>query len=234
MLSSLIGLPPSWSASLAEAGFSEDEISAIRSRKIASRTPSSQCNYGDRPASPATMNTTPVVTRPTPRTTSLPRKFVGSNSNSSPRSSPPHPIIPPVRSSSASVSGRKPSTDSGFSNHSGSTSRDGDLPVDMADALSMLHRKQRSYSSLHSLRHIRSRTSSSVSAADFPAPQVVKAPLQPKRTLHVVNGFASLGINTPPPAYDTTDRPQFSPDRKDPTIFSQNPPESHTRNEGRA
>jgi hypothetical protein len=101
----------------------------------------------------------------------------------------------------------------------------------MADALSMLHRKQRSYSSLHSLRHIRSRTTSSGSAAEFPAAQVVKVPPQPKRTLHVVNGFASPGINSPPPAYDTTDRPQFSPDHKDPTIFQQSPPESHSRNE---
>ncbi|KAJ7607403.1 hypothetical protein FB45DRAFT_1135466 [Roridomyces roridus] len=53
------GLPPSWTTSLQEAGFSDDEIAAIQQRRLADRP-------RERPISPA-------VLRPGPRTTSLPK-----------------------------------------------------------------------------------------------------------------------------------------------------------------
>ncbi|KAF8192663.1 hypothetical protein K438DRAFT_854266 [Mycena galopus ATCC 62051] len=55
------GLPPSWTTSLQEAGFSDDEIAAIQQRKMADRPPR------DRTNSP------PAVVKPVPRTTSLPK-----------------------------------------------------------------------------------------------------------------------------------------------------------------
>ncbi|KAJ7131480.1 kinase-like domain-containing protein [Mycena epipterygia] len=55
-----VGLPPSWTTSLQEAGFSDDEIAAIQQRRLADRP-------RDRSYSPAT------VLRPVPRSTSLPK-----------------------------------------------------------------------------------------------------------------------------------------------------------------
>ncbi|CAK5271133.1 unnamed protein product [Mycena citricolor] len=54
-----VGLPPSWTTSLQEAGFSEEEIAAIQQRKMADRP---------FPRSPAV-----AVVKPVPRSTSLPR-----------------------------------------------------------------------------------------------------------------------------------------------------------------
>ncbi len=60
-----VGLPPTWSASLAEMGFSEHEIAAIHARRNANR-PTLYALSG----SPAS-STHSIVMRPTPRTTSL-------------------------------------------------------------------------------------------------------------------------------------------------------------------
>lgn len=69
---SFAGLPPTWSASLAEMGFSPEEIAGIHARRAASK-PSTlyalQSNRSDSPAS----STHSAITRPMPRSTSLMR-----------------------------------------------------------------------------------------------------------------------------------------------------------------
>ncbi|KAH9476995.1 Serine/threonine-protein kinase pakC [Psilocybe cubensis] len=115
-----VGLPPSWSTSLAAAGFTEEEIAAIQARRAAGvRSPANlQYLYNERPQSPAaaafpshpqasssssstTPNATvPIIANPTPRTTSLPRliPLVASAS------------APPSSSSAASGSAAGPSS----------------------------------------------------------------------------------------------------------------------------
>ncbi|PPR01671.1 hypothetical protein CVT24_001500 [Panaeolus cyanescens] len=146
------GLPPSWSISLASAGFSDDEIGAIQARRIAGgrSPPDLRYLYNERPLTPAaatafntpwgaaavftppggagpsslssqppaqfatTSNGVPILTNPTPRSTSLGR---GTSSNpntpglstSAPSGSfadqqnrPPVPTIPHQLSNSSS------------------------------------------------------------------------------------------------------------------------------------
>lgn len=87
-------MPPSWSTSLASAGFTEEEIARIHTRReMGVRSPPDlRYLYNERPRSPAstvvfppgpnqppqpfivpTTAPVPVLTHPTPRTTSLPR-----------------------------------------------------------------------------------------------------------------------------------------------------------------
>jgi len=92
-----VGMPPSWSTSLASAGFTEEEIARIQARReMGIRSPPDlRYLYNERPRSPAataifppgyanpnqppqpfTLSTAapvPVLAHPTPRTTSLPR-----------------------------------------------------------------------------------------------------------------------------------------------------------------
>ncbi|KAF9054234.1 hypothetical protein BJ165DRAFT_695596 [Panaeolus papilionaceus] len=163
------GLPPSWSTSLASAGFSEGEIGAIQARRIAGARspPDLRYLYNERPLTPAaatafntpwgaaavftppgstasgssssqppaqfatTPNGVPILTNPTPRSTSL-RGGAATNPNtpglstsapsgsfSDQQSRPPVPTIPhqlsnsssnpSIRSAAGSVAGlRKP------------------------------------------------------------------------------------------------------------------------------
>ncbi|KAG6836983.1 hypothetical protein H0H93_016936 [Arthromyces matolae] len=99
-----MGLPPSWSLSLAKAGFSEEEIAEIQSRRSAgSRSPGSTYLYTARPASPAytpaaTVSNTPILTNPLPRSTSLARGQHGQGQSQMPSPPPMHPPIPSVGS----------------------------------------------------------------------------------------------------------------------------------------
>ncbi|KAJ7456908.1 hypothetical protein FB451DRAFT_1564329 [Mycena latifolia] len=84
------GLPPSWTTSLQEAGFSDDEIAAIQQRRLADRP-------RDRPHSPA-------VVRPVPRSTSLPKSqhtpassLSASSASASSTNSSPVPVLPRER-----------------------------------------------------------------------------------------------------------------------------------------
>ncbi|KAJ7740996.1 hypothetical protein B0H14DRAFT_3608806 [Mycena olivaceomarginata] len=67
------GLPPSWTTSLQEAGFSDDEIAAIQQRRLADRPRQDR----DRATSPA------AVVRPVPRSTSLPKNQQGGHTPAS-------------------------------------------------------------------------------------------------------------------------------------------------------
>ncbi|KAG6868783.1 hypothetical protein C0993_010710 [Termitomyces sp. T159_Od127] len=64
-------LPPTWTANLANAGFTEEEITAIQNRRQAARSPGPHHLYHNRPASPAFLPTDPVLAYPSPRTTSF-------------------------------------------------------------------------------------------------------------------------------------------------------------------
>lgn len=151
-INSYDGLPPSWSTSLASAGFSEGEIGAIQARRIAGARspPDLRYLYNERPLTPAaatafntpwgaaavftppgstasgssssqppaqfatTPNGVPILTNPTPRSTSL-RGGAATNPNtpglstsapsgsfSDQQSRPPVPTIPHQLSNSSS------------------------------------------------------------------------------------------------------------------------------------
>ncbi|KAF8954438.1 hypothetical protein BDZ97DRAFT_467413 [Flammula alnicola] len=140
-----VGIPPSWSTSLASAGFTEEEIAAIQARRAAGvrSPPDLRYLYNERPRSPAlagfpgsnTNGTTagvPVLTHPTPRTTSLhrigpsaPSNLNPNNASSEPASSPfpsaatsTRPALPSINTSSSSTN----STTHATSNTNASTS----------------------------------------------------------------------------------------------------------------
>lgn len=94
-------MPPSWATSLAQAGFTATEIADMQSRRTGgNRSPSSTYFFSDRPESPSYSTTAlpaPVVTHPSPRSTSLFRKYSDASLTStthSGRQSPPPPPLP--------------------------------------------------------------------------------------------------------------------------------------------
>ena len=95
-------MPPSWSTSLASAGFTEEEIAAIQARRAAGvrSPPDMRYLYNDRPQSPATAafaQGVPVLTHPLPRSTSL-HRLAPSAANPEP-ASPPRPTLPNINTS---------------------------------------------------------------------------------------------------------------------------------------
>ncbi|KAF8901034.1 hypothetical protein CPB84DRAFT_1847015 [Gymnopilus junonius] len=111
-----VGLPPSWSTSLASAGFTEEEIAAIQTRRTTGvrSPPSLQYLYNERPRSPAvtsgfpfsTQSTSgvPILTHPTPRTTSLNPSRLGPSAGPS----TPETLRPPTVPASSSAQQRPP------------------------------------------------------------------------------------------------------------------------------
>ena len=101
-----IGLPPSWSTQLASAGFTPEEIAAIQTRRVNM--------YNGRPDSPnlrintaPPTTTTPILSRPSPRTTSLRRQFSDASLHATSQAhskSPPQVTQPPLTSSPSSTS----------------------------------------------------------------------------------------------------------------------------------
>ncbi|GLB44224.1 putative protein tyrosine kinase [Lyophyllum shimeji] len=196
----LTGLPPSWSTSLAKAGFTEEEIADLQSRRAAgSRSPASSYLYADRPASPAyTPANPPIITHPTPRSTSLLRQYSDASLRVGAEGARPPPTMPHL------PSGAVPTT--GFPNGPPQRQFSSDRPS--------IHRHQPS-SSLHSLSnsvesHVTSTSGSSfvqdaalrpVRAAS-PLGQAESAHAQPstppRRTYHIAN---EISINSPPPSY---------------------------------
>jgi hypothetical protein len=112
-------MPPSWSTSLASAGFTEEEISRIHTRReMGVRSPPDlRYLYNERPRSPAATATFPpgyanpnqpplpfglpaapapgpVLTHPTPRTTSLPR---GATPVDQPPNTQQKPLLPSLQ-----------------------------------------------------------------------------------------------------------------------------------------
>src|SRR5690349_6776025 len=96
----LLGLPPSWSKSLAEIGYSEEEIANLSVKRVVNsravqqlyntvrpESPAlaplpnathSQSSHNDRSVSPSSThksNSSPILTHPLPRSTSLVRKY---------------------------------------------------------------------------------------------------------------------------------------------------------------
>ncbi|KAG5726666.1 hypothetical protein E4T56_gene4329, partial [Termitomyces sp. T112] len=80
------GMPPTWTASLTNAGFTEEEIMEIQTRRQATRSPGLQYLYNTRPASPAYSTTDRVLVHPLPRSSSLHRPSA---------ESPARPSTPP-------------------------------------------------------------------------------------------------------------------------------------------
>ncbi|KII90107.1 hypothetical protein PLICRDRAFT_40309 [Plicaturopsis crispa FD-325 SS-3] len=188
------GMPPSWTSRLAAAGFSEDEIAAIQARRNAARSPSSasgfphsayQSSISDLSHSPASG---PVLARPSPRTSSLPRQYSeASLSSAYSRRGDAPPPVPLLPSQSRNPPVRKASDT--YSESSSSSSMDGTntsdaqyVYVDHAGN-SVSHRAPATSSSDHSSRPV-----------DKKCPQT-----PPRRQFRVVN--ESPRAMSPPPAY---------------------------------
>ncbi|KAF6750907.1 hypothetical protein DFP72DRAFT_1138883 [Ephemerocybe angulata] len=109
----LVGMPPSWSTSLAAHGFSEEEIAMLQHRRAESRSPSSQNLFNLRPDSPKISHpyqtngpavaNTPLLANPAPRTTSLPRQYSDASLRSGAQPTQQRPPLP-FSQSSASMS----------------------------------------------------------------------------------------------------------------------------------
>ena len=206
---SLVGLPPSWSASLIEAGYSDAEIAAINARRAASRSPTSQYGYTERPRSPATGNT--VMLHPAPRTTSLSRL-----------SPSPIPSLPFGQSVLSMAHVRKISIESSRQACESPSSvieisKDADAQyIEISSNLPTAHTNQSSISSYHSSHFSRSRNSSVASSAansshgSVSSKPKVKSPsmtgntwaFPPKRPFHVANGSPSPVVPSTPPTYN--------------------------------
>ncbi|KAF8176289.1 hypothetical protein BJ912DRAFT_701030 [Pholiota molesta] len=120
-----IGIPPSWSTSLATAGFTEEEIAAIQARRAAGirSPPDLRYLYNERPQSPAGMAfpfpatssaAVPILAHPLPRSTSLhrgPPSAVAPDPASSPF--PPRPVLASISTSTSTGSNATASSSTG-------------------------------------------------------------------------------------------------------------------------
>ncbi|OBZ74745.1 DNA-directed RNA polymerase I subunit RPA49 [Grifola frondosa] len=175
------GLPPTWSASLTEAGFSEEEIAAINARRAASRSRSTRSIYSlnkERAASPPDATQVRMGRpEPQPRSSSLQRG--GSMSSASQTS---------LASSSRSRNKSAPSR-----NHSESSSSSGASATPI-----VLHHPS---SSAARPAH----PTLSLSSADTPTgvaseKQLLMSRSTPRLLYHVAND-SPLTASSPPPAY---------------------------------
>ncbi|TFK37694.1 hypothetical protein BDQ12DRAFT_685120 [Crucibulum laeve] len=219
-----VGLPPSWAVSLADAGFSEDEIAAIQNRRAAgTRSPGSQYLYTDRPESPASTNPyinlptnntgasppgPPVLMHPKPRTTSLARKISDASMkaiNKARQKSSPVPAVPSLHSTPSSVSLH--STKGGSSNNSVRIQPPRRRPPSPGD--SSTHYPSSSVS-VSADSHISSGsllTGSQEQGSAGPSrmgnspPPVSSDPTTPPRRMYHVTNVSSPAPNSPPPSY---------------------------------
>ncbi|KAF9451336.1 hypothetical protein P691DRAFT_724329 [Macrolepiota fuliginosa MF-IS2] len=202
----LSGLPPSWSKSLADMGFTEEEIANLNARRAAnsraiqqlynsrpespSIPPQFQSLSNDRSASPTLVqpsNNSPVLTNPLPRSTSLARKY--SNTSIRGRSSPSTNVAVPILTTSSSST----SLHSIRTNNTNISSGHPPVPP-RSNTTPSLHNPSLSIVTMSSDSHLSYQSAGLDSPAVPPAvPNAV--PSTPTRRLHVANP------NTPPPAY---------------------------------
>ncbi|KAF9468310.1 hypothetical protein BDZ94DRAFT_1246477 [Collybia nuda] len=190
------GLPPSWTMSLAQAGFTEEEIADIQNRRAAgTRSPGSQYLFTDRPASPTYVqnNAPPIIKNPTPRSTSLPRQFPDASLRSAPQRqqrSPQHSNITTLVTSPSNGSLRSNQTPRRqYSTDQSSTHQP-------TSSISMSHDSHHSSNSSISqdstLRNIGETYSP-------PAAEPFQPSTPPRRMYHVANELPT--IHSPPPSY---------------------------------
>lgn len=208
-----VGLPPSWSTSLVEAGFSDEEIIAIQTRRAAgNRSPNLQYLYTDRPNSPVSYNPDvvnnisqvpiPVLTHPTPRSTSLPRQYSDASLQGSQHHLPSVPALPnltsPLNVSSQSGNIRIP-------------------PRHQVTSPDQASTHQSTSSASYSTDSHQSSTSGVGSQGKAPLVPLRKGPPKDtsRRVYNVTNGTSS----SPPPSY-LNSATQFAGDNKDPSSFA--------------
>lgn len=204
-------MPPSWTTSLTQAGFTPAEIADMQSRRTAgTRSPGSTYFFHDRPASPAySTSTNPaVLTHPTPRSTSLHRKYSDASltstthSGSGRHSPPPLPAsgLGPTPSLRSLPLNRVPSNgivktppvrqlseDQGPSRYPSTSS--------LSNSRSLDSHSRHSNGSVAPTQNGTSKASTAV----FPPRMDPSEPsTPPRRTYHVANEAV---INSPPPSY---------------------------------
>ncbi|KAG5644279.1 hypothetical protein DXG03_008764 [Asterophora parasitica] len=213
----LTSLPPSWTTSLAKAGFSPDEIADLhRRRATGSRSPGSQYLFTDRPDSPAySVSNPPILTHPTPRSTSLPRQYSEASLRTSREAHSPPPLPhPPLGIVPAPGLNRSPQRQ--FSDQS---------------SIHHHHPSSSFHSSSHSISNSANSHATSTSVNSFvqdaalsssgtASPSERTQPsTPPRRTYHITN---EVPLNSPPPSYTHYHIPpngngnNYPPDRKGP------------------
>ncbi|KAF5391716.1 hypothetical protein D9757_001668 [Collybiopsis confluens] len=186
------GMPPSWTVSLAEAGFTPEEIAAIYSRKQSGTlTPSSF---------PASFRSPPILSNPHPRTSSLPRQYSNGSirSATSSASPPPLPLNPLV--------GRKIQQQRSRNNSSSSSSLALSISLESASDTKMrpnilveqgkdeIQTRHLSTATSSSQKTSPLSTSAPVSLNDNPPPST-----PPRRAYYIANVDTT---QSPPPAYE--------------------------------
>jgi len=212
---SFTGLPPSWATSLAQAGFSDDEIAEIHARRAAGR---SQYLFNDRPASPAyTATESPTYAHSYP--SSLSRQTSDASRVGPPETGQrsPQSLFPPRLDSIHSFSSppqpmppRKDSIDSQTSSHQNNLSissrmRSGSVDTHMSNP----------------------KGTSTAPLATSPLSHSIQPSTPTRRTFHVTNDVT----NSPPPSYTNDSTPNRKetayPSEKKDASFS-DPPRTHT------
>lgn len=204
----LTGLPPSWAKSLVERGFTEEEIAMINAKRAANSR--MQQIYTGRPDSPASYNppstgasqshtppidrsttpssnephASPVLTHPTPRSTSLSRKF----SSSSAHGRSPHPTSTNVPIPTLVTSPSLTSLHSIRTNSTSTSSRHHAPPL--LNTTPSTHTPSSTMSSDSHLSYQTANANAPPAVSTLPA-----VPGTPTRRFQVANP------NTPPPAY---------------------------------
>jgi serine/threonine-protein kinase CLA4 len=183
------------------------EIADMQSRRTGgNRSPSSTYFFQDRPASPAYSTTTPVLTHPAPRSTSLYRKYsdasLTSTTHSGRQSPPPLPVsglrpspslrsLPLSRTPSNSITkstpGSHPFADQGASHHP--------LPSSFSVPRSV---DSHSHHSNGSAAPTQDSTSKASSVAFPPTAELSRPSTPPKRAYHITNDAVT---SSPPPSY---------------------------------
>ncbi|KAL4253799.1 protein kinase superfamily protein [Abortiporus biennis] len=235
------GLPPTWSASLSEMGFSEEEIAAIHSRRNAGRSPYAPHSLRSATSSSASL----VASNPKPRTSSLRHDCTDASifqqSNSS------RPTLHSRNDSNAS----RQYSESSFSEANSSEylhmdsrstrsrrltpipkaplppgavspprvmAMSGGSQVSLSSyGMSQVTRSPEALQPQSTRTHSLAFTSSSSSSSSYPSGKDPRPRTPPRRALHVANDSIST-ISSPPPAYRSPKRTNGSLDVNDDPI----------------
>ncbi|PFH46285.1 hypothetical protein AMATHDRAFT_8016 [Amanita thiersii Skay4041] len=218
-----VGLPPSWTTQLVSAGATKEEIAAaIQARRMAALSQGQQQLYEGRPQTPnlplfniapGQSPSSPILTHPSQRTTSLPRRQPSDASLNSFNSRPKSPSLPLIASrnltspSSASLHSNRTTTTNSSRNPASQNHHTQQSSIHHEAAPSI------SLSLVSQSEAIDGQGTDQIHPESFHAssPLDEHPSTPPRRPYHVVN--ASPYLTSPPPAYSQSGI-SYVPDRK--------------------
>lgn len=206
----LMGLPPSWTMLLGQAGYNEGEIEEIHARRAASRAH----YHTERPATPAYSLTDASVTNQGSRSTSLRRKD-SNESHQGTRTTSPRPLQSPSPSQYSSM--RSPPI---FPARNSSLRQGDQIPI-------IPHHQTTSRTRSGSINTLMSDTASPLAETSPPLNPPARPVTPPRRTFHVIND----PTNTPPPSYTNSppnNKTTYLPEKKSLPLESTSTPRIRT------